>query len=306
VSQHDYVLENDSGAGFRADANNALLAIVSHNRGSSAPSTTFAGMEYDDTTLGVRRKRDAANAAWRLLRTLDEAIVVARSSNTVLDVSDVGKMFVFTGTFTQTYDAVANLVDGWWHDFKNEGTGVITLDPSGSETIDGVTTIRIYPGESGRVYSDGSVLRTGGRGFSRAEFSAHSTAGTSMVAATPTKAAFNVEDYDYGGAFENSTLFRWVAPRTGIVTASAMLTLGTISDTKNFVVAIYKNGSLVKQSPPSINGSGGVSELGAQIVLHALQVTANDYLEVFGINGDSAPQTLSTTPAKNHFAVSYV
>ena len=42
MSTHDYHIANQSGADFRADLNNALLAIVTVNSSATEPSTTFA------------------------------------------------------------------------------------------------------------------------------------------------------------------------------------------------------------------------------------------------------------------------
>ena len=50
MAQHDYVIDNATGANVRADINSALLAISSNNSGSSAPSTTYATQFFADTT----------------------------------------------------------------------------------------------------------------------------------------------------------------------------------------------------------------------------------------------------------------
>lgn len=51
MAQHDMVLDNASGASFRADANNALQALASTSKGSAAPSTAYAGQLWiDDNT----------------------------------------------------------------------------------------------------------------------------------------------------------------------------------------------------------------------------------------------------------------
>lgn len=64
MSQHDYVIENQDGASFRADINNALAAAVSLNSGPTEPATPFAYMLWQDTTAGVLKQRNAANDAW--------------------------------------------------------------------------------------------------------------------------------------------------------------------------------------------------------------------------------------------------
>lgn len=49
MAQHDYVLDNQSGASFRSDLNNALSAIVTKNSGTAAPATSYAYEEWLDT-----------------------------------------------------------------------------------------------------------------------------------------------------------------------------------------------------------------------------------------------------------------
>ena len=62
MSQHDFDIANQSGASFRGDLNNALLALVSQSAGSSAPSPTFAHMLWADTTNGLLKQRNALPA----------------------------------------------------------------------------------------------------------------------------------------------------------------------------------------------------------------------------------------------------
>jgi hypothetical protein len=64
MAQHDYVINNDSGANVRADINTALLAISSNNSGSSAPSTTYAYEWFIDTANSLLKIRNAANNAY--------------------------------------------------------------------------------------------------------------------------------------------------------------------------------------------------------------------------------------------------
>lgn len=67
MSQHDYVIANDSGASVRADINSALQAILSQNSGTSEPTSTSAGTLWLDTTGGAPytlKIRDAGNNHW--------------------------------------------------------------------------------------------------------------------------------------------------------------------------------------------------------------------------------------------------
>jgi len=55
MAQHDYVIDNSTGANVRADINSVLQAIASNNSGSSDPSTTYAFQLFADTKRSKQR-----------------------------------------------------------------------------------------------------------------------------------------------------------------------------------------------------------------------------------------------------------
>lgn len=72
MAQHDYVIDNQTAPNFRADLNNALLAIVSTNSGSE-PSTTYANMMWYDTSANILKMRNEADDAWISVGYLDQS-----------------------------------------------------------------------------------------------------------------------------------------------------------------------------------------------------------------------------------------
>ena len=80
MATHDYVLDNASGADFRADLNNALAAIVSNNSNSSSPSTTYAYQWWADTSNNVLKIRNSANNDWIELFQLDGTLTLEDGS----------------------------------------------------------------------------------------------------------------------------------------------------------------------------------------------------------------------------------
>lgn len=72
MSQHDYVIDNQSASSFRSDLNNALGAIVTQNSGGTAPATTYANMVWYDTANNQLKKRNEADSGWIVLGTIDE------------------------------------------------------------------------------------------------------------------------------------------------------------------------------------------------------------------------------------------
>ena len=83
MPQHDYDLANATGAAFRADLNNALLAIVAQNSGASAPATMFAYQWWADTTTGILKQRNAANSAWVNILTMSSGSVAAAALSAI-------------------------------------------------------------------------------------------------------------------------------------------------------------------------------------------------------------------------------
>lgn len=163
MAQHDMIIDNASGYVVRQDVNAALQALAGLSSGANAPTMTYAYQWWADTTAGVLRQRNAGNTGWVVRGSLADGVVVSRSSNAQLTTSDYGKTIVATGTWTQTFASASALGDGWYAAIRNAGAGVITLDPSGSEQIDGLTTITLGAGEACLIYSNGTALHTVGR-----------------------------------------------------------------------------------------------------------------------------------------------
>jgi hypothetical protein len=101
----------------------------------------------------------AATITDKVLKDAERVYRETRSSNTVLGLADSGKVIDTTATFTQTLTAAATLGDGWWvilHNDTDDGTTLLTVDPNGSETVDGLTTIKMYSGEARLIVCNGS------------------------------------------------------------------------------------------------------------------------------------------------------
>ena len=88
-----------------------------------------------------------------------EIQTVIRTSNIQLTSNNNSNFIDITsGTFSQTFDSAATLGNGWFCYIRNSGIGDITLSPDGSETIDGLTSFKMYPQEMRLIQSDGTNL----------------------------------------------------------------------------------------------------------------------------------------------------
>ena len=149
MSQHDMDLANAAGASFRADANLALVALVSNSSGATEPATTFANMWWADTTTHLLKRRNEANSAWITVMDLTTGLIVGTDV-----LSPTGNGSGLTG-----------IGGGRAQDFRltlTTATPVTTADVTGATTI----YCTPYKGNQISLYS-GSAWVT----RSRAEFS---------------------------------------------------------------------------------------------------------------------------------------
>jgi len=102
MAQHDYVIDNGTGAAVRADINSVLQAIASNNSNSGALTTNFAFQWHVDTSDGLLKIRNAANNGYVTVGT-------AASTNLGLMPQAGG---TFTGKIIHNYTSSLNLPSG--------------------------------------------------------------------------------------------------------------------------------------------------------------------------------------------------
>lgn len=166
-------LEAAAAASAAAAAASAAASAASASAPIWVSGTTYAigdvtwspinAQSYRRITAGAGTTDPSIDGTnWTLIYAGNNSINrSARTSNTVLGTADRGTLIDITsGTFTQTFSAVATLTAGWHCIIRNSGTGDITLDPSGAELIDGLSSFIMYPGETRLVQCDGSALRS--------------------------------------------------------------------------------------------------------------------------------------------------
>jgi hypothetical protein len=88
--------------------------------------------------------------------------IVNKTSAYTVVADDLGKVISCSGTFTLSLTAAATLGAGFNVWVWNLGTGTITIDPAGSETIDMsfYTSLTLYPGEGVEIVCDGTNWQT--------------------------------------------------------------------------------------------------------------------------------------------------
>lgn len=127
--------------------------------------------------------------------------ISTKNANYTLSTNDRAQAIFSTGgSITFAFSASPTLGDNWFALVRNNGNGTLTLDPSGSETIDGASTKALAIGESCFVLCDGSNIYTVGYGRSVSTtinaliIAAGGTAGTQTLSAS--EVASQVQQFD--------------------------------------------------------------------------------------------------------------
>lgn len=137
-----------------------------------AVTTTAAGtwrvFRYGASTATVQPSALAGYGLTVTGSTLSQALAVTTFSATGLTVatSNRASAFVWTGTGAGTLNLLAAVTAGnnYFVIVRNEGGGDLTLDPSGTETINNASSLVLRPGDSCTVITDGLEWYTVGLG----------------------------------------------------------------------------------------------------------------------------------------------
>lgn len=133
-------------------------------------NTTVAGTWRSFQAGAATAQAQAADLAGYGLVAIDATLaqeqdVSTFNSNYTAGVTDRAKTYVWTGGIgTLTLTAAGTLGNGWFMSVRNGGTGNLTVDCSGADTINDAGSITLRPNDSCTINCDGSVFTTVGLG----------------------------------------------------------------------------------------------------------------------------------------------
>lgn len=124
---------------------------------NSTPAGSWRTFQYGASISSVNASALAGTGIIALGSLLSQSMpVLTYSANYTLTVPDRAYTFLWTGgvgTFTLPLAATSG--NNWFVQFKNAGTGVVTIQTVGANTIDGGASIYLQPLESCIVLTDG-------------------------------------------------------------------------------------------------------------------------------------------------------
>ena len=134
----------------------------------STTAGTWRVFRYGASTATVQASALAGYGLTVTSSTLSQSLPVTTFtvSPRALLVTDRASALVWSGTGTGTLDLLgaATLGNNFFLAVRNSGGGDFTIDPAGSETIDGDTTLVLRPGDSANLMTDGLTWFTLGLG----------------------------------------------------------------------------------------------------------------------------------------------
>lgn len=217
---------------------------------------------------------------------------VTKTSSYTVVAGDVGKLIdCTTGTWSLILTAAATLGTGFVFGVKNSGAGVITIDPNGSELVDGVATIALNAGESCLLSCNGTawisvakiipaaVIATAGEvttGTDNTKMVTPLAAQGLLVAAAGTIPAAQSGNVN-GTATTMTKLVEFYVPRTGTITTT--MYIKATSSNPTITGRIYKNGSPVGTTrTTTLNTYQAFSE--------NIAVTKGDLIQLYGMTSN--------------------
>lgn len=205
---YDTLIRNLGAASFDVkDSGGTVLATVSGSQSvyfyladNSTSAGTWESVLFGAGSSSLSAGAVASASVVALAGTLNAAypITTIAAATTVL-TSHRGTAFVWTGgADTLSLTTATTLGNNFFFMVRNAGTGALTIDPSGAETIDGAATVVLNATESCIVLCSGSAFYTVGIGrsttFAYSKLT-KSVAGSSNVTLTATEYANSVMEF---------------------------------------------------------------------------------------------------------------
>ena len=198
---------------------------------------TWAEVQFG---AGVSTANASALAGYGLTAintTLNQAYSVSTLySSTTLSASSRAQMFVWsTGAGTITLPSSGTAGNNWFAIIKNNGTGIVTITPQGSDTIDGNATQQLQLTESLVVVCNGSGFNTFAYGRSNAfaytQLAVTVTGGTYVLSSA--QAANTIQTYS--GALGSNQIIQ--------VPSTVQLYAITNNTTNSYTLTVKTSGS---------------------------------------------------------------
>jgi hypothetical protein len=164
VGSNTFIIRNNAGVQVAAPVGGSVWQLY-------LTDNTTAGGQWEAFLYGAQvSTANAASLAGTglvAIGTLLSLAMPATAFSTVYTagVADRAKTFLWNGgAGTINLASAGTLGNNWFIQLRNEGTGALTVDPAGTQTINGLSTLVFQPGDSAIILTDGINFYTIGYG----------------------------------------------------------------------------------------------------------------------------------------------
>ena len=204
VGANSFVVNDSTGTQIASIAAGVVYQL--YLRDNSTAAGTWRTLQFGAAVSSVNASNLAGTGMTAISSLLSPAIPVTEfSADYTLSSADRAKMYVWVGTTgTLTLPSASAVGNNWFFYFRNEGSGAVTVTPSGTDEIDNDSTKAFQPYESAIIISDGGEFYTIGFGQSSEysfDYTAIDVAGTG--------------DYTLSGNELNRIAYRFTGVLTG-------------------------------------------------------------------------------------------
>lgn len=128
------------------------------------------------------------------------------------------------------------------------------------------------------------------------KFKVYATTNTTITSGATTKVILNAKEFDTGSNFDATTNYRFTVPVAGcyLLAATVDISAAGMGGTGSGSAWLYKNGTPYKRGQ-FIAGSGDSRTHPTSQITVIAQLAANDYIELYAYNGDTATRTTGGT-----------
>jgi hypothetical protein len=166
VGSETFIIRNNAGVQVAAPVSGSVWQLY-------LTDNTTAGGTWEAFLYGAQvSAANAASLAGTGLIAIGSLLSLAMpvtffGTNFTADTDSRARTYIWNGgAGTLTMSTAGTLGNNWFFQLRNEGTGALVIDPPGSQTINGSSTLTFQPGDSAIIFTDGNNFYTLGYGQS--------------------------------------------------------------------------------------------------------------------------------------------
>lgn len=164
VGSNTFIIKDASGVQVAAPTQGTVWQIYLSD--NTTVGGTWEAFQYGAAVSSANAASLAGTGLVAIGTLLSLAMPTTSFSTTyTAGVADRAKTFIWTGgAGLINLTSAGTLGDNWFMQLRNEGTGAVTVDPAGTQTINGSSTLVFQPGDSAIILTDGVNFYTIGYG----------------------------------------------------------------------------------------------------------------------------------------------